>query len=186
MTTNRTRRSVMTSAAVVFSLALLGGGVGGMGGCSSMDLIPTAPHVSIQNHSDARVTVQHWTGRLDYREPNGVADWRMPVERTVTAGECVRCALGSMHSPTQNTDLVIRLRMDYIDPVTFDPHTEWMELAHPAPYRIVIDQDEEGISIRSATTGSLAVVPEAERIPGHLDDLPIWDARGAQLPPISN
>lgn len=141
----------------------------------------SAPHVSIQNQSDARITVQHWTGRLDYESPTGISDWRMPVEHTMTAGECARCSVGQYTLPTGNTDLVVRLRMDYIDPVTMDPRTEWMELSHPAPYRLAIEQDDEGISIRSLTSGPLLVVPESEQIPGRLDDLPVWNAAGKQI-----
>ena len=171
-------RRVFRLASITALVAFLGTGVG----CSTLNLLPAAPRVSIQNHSDARVTVQHWRGRLDYREPTGIADWRMPVERTVPAGHCVQSAIGDARVTTGYTDYVVRLRMDYIDPVTFDPHTEWMELKHPAPYRVVIDQDEQGIFIRSATDSPLAAVPESDRIPGHLDDLPVWDAQGAHMP----
>jgi hypothetical protein len=187
MTTNPFKRSPLLFTAFACALLVVGGTVGGCAKARFIELPHLAsPNVSVYNESDARVTVQHWTGRIDYREPTGIGSWRMPVERIVSAGECLRCAVGRYDIPTGYTDLVVRLRMDYIDPVTFDPHTEWMELAHPGPYRVVIEQGESGISIRSDTPGSLAVVPESERIPGHLDDLPIWDAKGAQLPPTSD
>ena len=153
-----------------------------LSGCSVFRHAPAAPHVMLVNNSDARITVRHWTGKLDYREPTGVGDWRMAEEETLEAGACAYCSVGRFEVVAGNTDLVVRMEIEYLDPVTLDPHHHWVELTKPAPYKVVFDQSDEGIAFRSGTRGPLVSVPEEEQIPGRLDDLPIWDAQGRQLP----
>jgi len=159
--------------------------------------VPNGPHVTVHNDTDVPLIVRCWIGRVDYRAPDGVTDWRIhadPVQ--VQPGDSARIQAGCPNWPTINTDSVVRVQLTEVPSgetywVTKDavlphagagasappPREWWFEMESPrAPYILRASAPVESSAdpvFTSEGTGGMTPLPPEMWFAGHNGSHPV-------------
>jgi hypothetical protein len=145
-----------------------GATAGAAAAATSAASTPLGPHVVFINDSETPFHVRYWVGRVDAREPGGVADWRTDAHVTVPPGEKSRCNVGRRGWLTPNADAVVRLE------VTSDAGEKfWFQLDGAAPYHVRASEDEEHWRFEALGGDLLDLVPQEEQFAGRLGPHPV-------------
>lgn len=134
------------------------------------------PRLFFENASTRPLEVRWWIGRIDVREPTGVADLRTAphLAFVVNPGDTVMRRCERQPWPTGTVDAVVRAEIR--DPNDPSAQPTWLELPQPGPFKLRAKDHESALTFdRPKPKNAEVVTIPAEEAPiGHNGPFPVY------------
>lgn len=158
-------------------------GVPGVGVASAMGgAAVTAPYKTdgprlfFENNSSRPLEVRWWVGRIDVREPTGVADLRTAPHLAFIAnpGDTVMRRSERQPWPTGTVDAIVRAEVR--DPNDPNAQPVWLELPQPGPFKLRAKDNESVLAFDrpKPKNAEVVTIPADEAPIGHNGPFPVY------------
>lgn len=154
--------------------------VGGAAVATTAEQAADGPRLTFENATGTPLEVRWWVGRVDVREPSGVADLRTAQHLGFTAHPryTVRKRCERQPWPTGTVDAVVRAE---IREVTNDGSTGgswWLELPRPGPYYLRAQSIDGAVVFdRPRDNREVVAMPEEQCPIGRNGPFPVYAER---------